>query len=190
MTDIERLKKAFKSLQLPIEFRAVPVYGDEAKYAISVYGDVVTYIDPNKGTYESWVASTLNAVTKAIYKRIRRRVKDKKALAYSSYYYIVGSLGAFIRSDIPETSRKTPKWMKRHTYFGSPLIASGIIHVDHTYFSREGAYVSEPYTMGLEDFENLIHFCRENGLTFHVRGESRHFPGHTFRVVIKEAASK
>lgn len=46
--------------------------------------------------------------------------------------------------------------------------------------------VIEPYPQSMEAIEKLIRFCKARDLTFTVDGESSHFPGGCFRVVLKK----
>lgn len=189
LTDVEKLnklKQAFAKLQLPVDFVKVPEWKSpgQDKYFASVRGKAVLYTDL-KGSFDELLAQTAGALFKAIYRDLRTKAGDRKSLAYAAYYHIVGQLGSFIRVDIPEETRRRPRWMK----LGDPAFPSygalGGFNVDHVYYSQDDGYVSEPYNMSMEDFENLAKYCREHGLMFTVEGESRWFPGHTFRVTIK-----
>ena len=70
--------------------------------------------------------------------------------------------------------------------------------VDNLFFAKEKSpvklsddllTVSEPYTMWMEDFRELISLCERNQLDFYVDGFNSHQPGRTFRVVIYKPKS-
>lgn len=70
--------------------------------------------------------------------------------------------------------------------------------VDNLFFAKEKPpiklsddllTISEPYTMWMEDFKELIDLCRRNHLDFYVDGFNSHQPGRTFRVVIYKPTS-
>jgi hypothetical protein len=44
--------------------------------------------------------------------------------------------------------------------------------------------LSEPFSMWMEDFDQLVAFCKKNGLDFFVDGFNRRLPGRCFRVAI------
>jgi hypothetical protein len=59
---------------------------------------------------------------------------------------------------------------------------------DHTHFVEYpsgGVCVhTEPYNMHMDDMKKLISFCETYGYTFRIDGESSHFPGRCFRIII------
>jgi hypothetical protein len=177
---IEHLRKIFENLGISIEFCEKPL---ARKWAIVVYNEEVVYIELGKHELESDVALITYAIFKAMYRRIKQRLKNKEKLADKAYYWIVGYLGNYIRADVHEETKKEPKWLKK-----LPLLdwthPEGF-YIDHPFYSINGEFVSEPYTMGLRDFKNLVKFCEKYNLDFVVEGESKHFPGHTFRVRLK-----
>jgi hypothetical protein len=58
-----------------------------------------------------------------------------------------------------------------------------------THLSEDLLMVSEPFTMWMEDFKGLVHFCDQNGLDFYVDGFNTHLPGRTMRVVVYKPKS-
>jgi len=65
--------------------------------------------------------------------------------------------------------------------------------IDNLYFAKERTdtqlsddllMVSQPKSMWMEDFKELVRFCDSLGLDFYVDGFSTKLPGRTFRVVI------
>jgi len=44
--------------------------------------------------------------------------------------------------------------------------------------------INEPYRVHMEEIRSLIKFCDENGLSFSIDGQSAHFPGRCFRILI------
>lgn len=67
---------------------------------------------------------------------------------------------------------------------------------DHTRYVKDDRSsklcmcVTEPYQQTMEDIEELIEFCKERDLTFTIDGESSHFPGGCFRVVIRKITAE
>jgi len=122
--------------------------------------------------------------------------KSREEVISLLYYYLVGYVGRYIKSLVREEVRKKPRWLKqieKKIYckddpltwcFATYLANLEKIKVDHTFYHKDGYFVSEPYNMHMGDFERLIHFCKEFNLDFMVVGESRHLPGHTFRVLL------
>lgn len=47
-------------------------------------------------------------------------------------------------------------------------------------------FVSQPYGLGLRDVQELVVYCAKEGLTFSISGDSFHFPGRTFMVMIEK----
>jgi len=179
------VKRIFSQFKLPVEIQRASALHPN-KYSVAVNGAVTGYLEPEKQSMEGLLALATSLIFRGMYKSIRKRVKDREKLADAAYYHVIGQLGVDVRFDVPEESRRKPAWLKKFPKY-NPLSAwsyDSCFHVDHVFYSRDGEYVSEPYTMSMSEFESLAKFCREHGLEFHVRGESRHFPGHTFRVVI------
>ena len=65
--------------------------------------------------------------------------------------------------------------------------------VDHLFFAKEKEeaqlsddllMVSQPNSMWMEDFKQLVRFCDKLGLDFYVDGFNTTLPGRTFRVVV------
>ena len=44
----------------------------------------------------------------------------------------------------------------------------------------------EPYQSSMVEVKALISFCEKHDLTFMIDGESAHFPGMTYRIIVKE----
>lgn len=55
--------------------------------------------------------------------------------------------------------------------------------IDHPAINGE-EFIAEPYDAGLKNIEDLIVVCRKNGLDATVTGQSYHFPGETFRIIL------
>ncbi|MGI0079994.1 MAG: hypothetical protein ACRECH_10250 [Nitrososphaerales archaeon] len=71
--------------------------------------------------------------------------------------------------------------------------------LDNLFFGKEESFygtlsddllmISEPRTMLMEDFNELLKFCDSNGLDFYVDGFNTSLPGRTFRVVVYKPKS-
>lgn len=55
-------------------------------------------------------------------------------------------------------------------------------HLDHIAYNGD-EFISEPYSLTLEQLKKTIELCEEKGLTFYITGRSYHYPGETLRVV-------
>jgi hypothetical protein len=56
---------------------------------------------------------------------------------------------------------------------------------DHAFAVRrekERRWISEPYILSAGTMKRIMDFCERRGLSFHISGQSRHFPGDTFRI--------
>jgi hypothetical protein len=106
-----------------------------------------------------------------------------------------------------EKVNSQPKWLKEHIELeeksrGRSWVELGResfgFEVDSLFFGKEKKnaqlsddtlMVSEPYTMWMEDFKELIEFCNTNNLDFYVDGFNTHLPGRTMRVVVYKPKS-
>lgn len=173
------LQKIFSNIGVPVEVKRT----DADLAALKFNGRCIGIINLKRCGLESMLAQAAALILKEIYRGFRSealRFIDEEKFSVNSYYWILLLLGGEIMSKIPEESKRKPSWLKNRI---QEAIRS--LHVDHVFYSHNGEYISEPYSMSMRDFEKLIEFCRENGLEFTVQGRSRHFPGHTFRVTIK-----
>lgn len=50
----------------------------------------------------------------------------------------------------------------------------------------EQMIVMEPYQSMMSEMKELIEFCEDRGLTFLIDGGSAHFPGATYRIIVKK----
>ena len=175
---INELRKIIEKLNLPISIDRTTLI--TSRYAVIFQGKPIAHLNPGKSSLEKLTAETIYSFFSKVHKNLGRRL-TKEFDEHS--YYMLGYLGCTIRSEYREETERTPKWLKK---LESPYgyLSNRGFHVDHVFFSREGGYVSEPYNMTMRDFKCLIDFCDEHNLEFFVKGHSKHFPGHTFRVVI------
>jgi hypothetical protein len=127
--------------------------------------------------------------------------KDELMLAC---YHRLGELLALWgkKLDKLEKISKEPEWLKKYVKNkeareGRPMVYYDSVSlgfaVDNLYFAKEkGAntlsddllLVSEPTSMLMEDFKDLVSFCKENGLDFYVDGFNTKLPGRAFRVCV------
>jgi len=91
-----------------------------------------------------------------------------------------------------------PRWVaeigqriedEERKYYGKIVKEAGYNYIlEHCYFDhaffKNTAYINEPYEMSMEGLKRLLAFCEKHGLYCYIRGESKHFPGRTFRIVI------
>lgn len=79
-------------------------------------------------------------------------------------------------------SRKPPAWLtaiiKKNRGMGDYIPCT-----DHRRYLNT-LVINEPYNAHMEDMRALIKFCDENGLSFRIDGESAHFPGRCFRILM------
>jgi len=182
---IAKVKRVFSHLNLPVDIVKVTA-GSPSKYAVAVNGVIEGYLEPETQETEELLGRATGLIFRSLYNDIRKHVENREILARAVYYHGVGYLGANVMADIPEESKKMPVWLKMQliSYPLHVTVSGTPFHVDHVFYSRNGEYVSEPYVMSMDEFEGLLNFCKVNGLKFKVVGKSRHFPGHTFRVII------
>ena len=81
-----------------------------------------------------------------------------------------------------------PAWFKRllKKYDGTLGIEDCL---DHRRMAGK-VVVSEPYNLCMDDIAKLIRFCELNNLTFTIDGDSAHFPGRCFRILISKKDTK
>jgi len=60
---------------------------------------------------------------------------------------------------------------------------------DHRRY-RDGIVINEPYSVHMESIKKLIIYCEKNGLTFTIDGDSAHFPGRCFRILIVKKSAQ
>jgi hypothetical protein len=111
--------------------------------------------------------------------------------------------------DKVEIAFEEPDWLKKYVRaeeqsrnrswveYGTPAFG---FEVDKLFFAKEKTNpsrrltedlltISEPYTMWMEDFKELVSFCQKNNLDFYVDGFNTRLPGRSFRVVIYKPKS-
>ena len=55
--------------------------------------------------------------------------------------------------------------------------------IDHVRV-RGDVFISEPYSIDMDDMRTLIDFCDEHGLHFTIDGDAAWYPGRTFRITL------
>jgi hypothetical protein len=152
--------------------------------------------------------SLASAIAHEIYEYADERVghaegvpKDELMLAT---YQRLGELLAHWgkKLDKLEKISQEPGWMKefvksKEASEGRPMVSYDSVSlgfaVDNLYFAKEKGestlsddllLVSEPTSMLMEDFEDLVSFCEKNGLNFYVDGFNTKLPGRAFRVCV------
>lgn len=87
------------------------------------------------------------------------------------------------RDDYPDRygsiSSDEPEWIEdllKKRIFNIPCM-------DHRRY-LDNMLISEPYDVHMGEMRELIEFCDEHGLTFTIDGDSAHFPGRCFRILI------
>ena len=142
-------------------------------------------------TFEKWLARNAGAIfaslVKVLFERVVGRLRKRLGLSrgelrefyHGCHYYLIGCFGRELapRIDFLKKTRKVPKWLRE--------VSCIPFWVDHTFYAQGDVFVSEPYEMNLKDLKALCEFCDSHGLDAEIRGFSRWFPGHTFRVVIR-----
>lgn len=101
-----------------------------------------------------------------------------------------------------EKISEEPEWLKefvktKEASEGRPMVYYDSVSlgfaVDNLFFAKEKGennlsddllLVSEPTSMLMEDFKDLVTFCEKNGLDFYVDGFNTKLPGRTFRVCV------
>jgi hypothetical protein len=100
-----------------------------------------------------------------------------------------------------ENANARPVWLKEYideeSTKGRPMVDLGSetlgFEINHLFFAKEKSesdlsddlmMVSQPNSMWMEDFKQLVRFCDKLGLDFYVDGFNTTLPGRTFRVVI------
>jgi hypothetical protein len=118
-------------------------------------------------------------------------------------YHKLGSLLAqwAKKLDKIEPVHVQPSWLREYideeNAKGHPMVDLGPeslgFEIDHLFFAKEKKeaqlsddllMVSQPNSMWMEDFKQLVRFCDNLGLDFYVDGFNTTLPGRTFRVVI------
>jgi len=127
---------------------------------------------------------------------------NKDELMLESYHKLGSLLAQWAKKlDKLEDANARPQWLKEYIQeedsHGRPMVDLGTetlgFEVDHLFFAREKneaemsddlMMVSQPKSMWMEDFKQLVNFCEKRGLDFYIDGFSTSLPGRSFRVVI------
>ena len=118
-------------------------------------------------------------------------------------YHKLGSLLAqwAKKLDKIEPANVRPLWLEEYieeeNAKGHPMVNLGPetlgFEIDHLFLAKEKKeaqlsddllMVSQPNSMWMEDFKQLVRFCDKLGLDFYVDGFNTTLPGRTFRVVV------
>jgi hypothetical protein len=129
----------------------------------------------------------------------------KEELILASYERLGNLLGQWAcKLDRLERVSQEPEWLRKFVQRKEsddkePLISYDSVSlgfpVQNMFFAKERnnsqvklsddrILISEPASMFMEDFKNLILFCEENGLDFYVDGFNSKEPGRTFRLAV------
>jgi len=110
------------------------------------------------------------------------KTHNNNAVLHEFYYHIPLEILRSIRylMEKNELRQNPPRWFKK---ISEKTIYPHIPCGDHLKWTKEEVW-SEPYLVSQKDIESLINFCKAFNLEFYITGESQHFPGHTFRIVI------
>lgn len=122
--------------------------------------------------FSKQLAVVLRALRKQL-KHLSSRERDEISRVASDIIQLVQGLKP---SGIGRGGREIRKLLAQHARFTASWL-------DHIAINGE-EFISEPYNIGLRNIEELVAFCRENGLDVTVTGRSYHFPGETFRVIL------
>ncbi len=80
------------------------------------------------------------------------------------------------------SERKKPRWLKDIIKKNDGL-GDFIPCTDHRRY-LDSLVINEPYNIHMSDVKKLIKYCEENDLSFTIDGDSAHFPGGCFRILI------
>jgi len=186
-SELNQLKEIFSRIGIKVDFRKTSSNSFEI-----IVNDRSTsqVLDLKYGQrLDTLMSNVFGSICGWIYAELKKYAQNKECFAHECYHN-AGDLGAFIRNDISEVKTKRfPIWLIRalRKYRGNSWWIGAPIPADHIFTSKDGCFISEPYNMEMCDFEELIKFCKWANFDFYVTGKSRHFPGHTFRVVIDPA---
>jgi hypothetical protein len=88
------------------------------------------------------------------------------------------------RKDIPPRGEyRFPRWLEKLLDRHEGWAGSNNRMFDHLRHIRKIAFV-EPYGASDKEIAFLVAFCTEKNLRFAITGNSAHYPGRTFRIVI------
>jgi hypothetical protein len=152
--------------------------------------------------------SLANAIAHEIYEYADERVGHaegvpKEELMIACYRRLGELLAQWGKKlDKLEKVSEEPEWLKEYVKKkeasgGMPLVSYDMTSlgfvVDNLFFAKEKGestlssdllLVSEPTSMLMEDFKDLVTFCEKNGLDFYVDGFNTKQPGSTFRLAV------
>jgi hypothetical protein len=132
---------------------------------------------------------------------------SRDELVLESYHKLGSLLAQWAKKlDKIERVNRRPKWLDEYIEAEGaserPLVDLGPeslgFEIDNLFFAREKKgdqltddlmMVSQPRSMWMEDFKELVRFCDKLGLDFYVDGFNTTLPGRTFRVVIYKPVS-
>ena len=153
--------------------------------------------------------SLANSIANEVYEYADERVGHaegvpREELMLACYHRLGELLAQWGKKlDKLERTSQEPHWLEEYTKRkesseGRPMVAYDSVSLgfatDNLFFAKEKGdektlsndlfLVSEPTSMLMEDFKDLLTFCEENGLDFYVDGFNVKQPGRTFRVAV------
>jgi len=127
---------------------------------------------------------------------------NRDELMLESYHKLGSLLAQWAKKlDKLVNANARPQWLREYIQEedsrGRPMVDLGPetlgFEVHHLFFAREKnerelsddlMMVSQPKSMWMEDFKQLVSFCEKLGLDFYIDGFNTELPGRSFRVVI------
>jgi hypothetical protein len=128
---------------------------------------------------------------------------DKFELMNACYLEIGKLLGRWAQKidKIEKRSDRHPTWVTNYakkkeleTKQAFPQLSTGTVgfKLENIFYGEDHEgnlsddliLLSEPFSMWMEDFDELVQYCKKNDLDFYVDGFNRHLPGRCFRVAI------
>lgn len=58
-------------------------------------------------------------------------------------------------------------------------------HAEHRELDGKRFHISQPYELRWQELRDLVHHCEQHGLQANIYGDSWHYPGKTFTVIVE-----
>ncbi|KXA90462.1 hypothetical protein AKJ62_00785 [candidate division MSBL1 archaeon SCGC-AAA259D14] len=92
-----------------------------------------------------------------------------------------------IRTVTDERKPKREKWTDKEYKKLGLKPGQKLRWMDHTAVLKDNILLSEPYQLPLGGVKDLVDLCESEELDMRIDGNSHHFPGRTFRIMLTES---
>jgi len=149
-----------------------------------VEGDIMTKEPDEREISKAIYFNMLNKINKGLAEYDEKKQKE----IMKNLYYDIGQILIAIQKNTDGFLTKDGNYRKLPGWYFKLNLSKTIGHptIDHTIADKEGNVYLEPYSSWGKHIETLLKICKENNIEVEFKGESHHFPAHTFRIKLSK----